>query len=298
MTELSPSLNRVAAQVDAALAEILRHRSGQEPKLQAALNYALVGPGKRIRPMLCFAAAQSMGANDDSWLCPALALETLHTYSLVHDDLPAMDNDQWRRGQATVHIAFDEATAILVGDALQCLAFELLTHYPAGGAQAEQRLNWVQLLSHAAGHLGMVDGQALDIQATQQALSLNQLEIIHQHKTGKLIQAAVLMGAGCSQTPPTSAMLKALSDYGTLLGLAFQIMDDILDVTGSTESLGKDSGSDAINQKCTMVSLLGMTTATKKLNTLHTQALAALAPLPGNTQSLEELARFVVSRLK
>lgn len=298
MTQLSQPLQAVAARVNAGLSEVLPENTGAEPKLHAALTYALGGDGKRIRPMLCYAAARSMGGQNDTWLCPALALETLHTYSLVHDDLPAMDDDAWRRGRPTVHIAYDEATAILVGDALQCLAFEILTHHPAGNATSEQRLSWVKILSRAAGHTGMVDGQALDMQATGQQLTLLELERIHHHKTGKLIQAAVLMGAWCSQTPPTSTMLKAFSDFGAALGLAFQIMDDILDVTGSTESLGKDSGSDAMNEKCTMVSVLGVAAATAKLHTLHAQALAALAPLPGDTQSLQELAQFVVSRLK
>jgi geranylgeranyl pyrophosphate synthase len=298
MTQLSTPLIKVVQQVDLALSGILREQAGLEPKLHAALQYALDGAGKRIRPLLCYAAAQSVNVQDQSWLCPALALEALHTYSLVHDDLPAMDNDQWRRGRPTVHIAYDEATAILVGDALQALAFDLLAHYPAGSVSAEQRLNWIQILSRAAGHTGMVDGQALDTAATGQVQTLAQLENMHQRKTGKLIQAAVLMGGGCSQSKPTSAMLTALTRYGAALGLAFQIMDDILDVTGSTESLGKDSGSDALNEKYTMVSLLGIDAATARLHSLHQEALSALVELPGDTQSLEELAQFVVARLK
>ncbi len=298
MTQLSAALQQVARDVDQALADILTERVGLEAQLHAALNYALSGSGKRIRPLLCFAAAKSVGVHDNSWLCPALALETLHTYSLVHDDLPAMDDDQWRRGRATVHVAYNEATAILVGDALQALAFDILAHDATEAVSVEQRLNWIRVLSRAAGQTGMVDGQALDIAATGQALTLTQLEQIHERKTGQLILAAVIMGAHCSQSAPTSTILKALTQYGTALGLAFQIMDDILDVTGSTESLGKDSGSDALNQKYTMVSLLGIEAATQKLHELHAEALDALTQLPGDTESLKELAQYVVSRLK
>lgn len=298
MSTLSASFQQVAAQIDQALAEVINQQPSQQPQLQTAMYYALTGAGKRIRPLLCYAAARAMGSTDDTWLCPALALEALHTYSLVHDDLPAMDDDQWRRGRATVHIAYDEATAILVGDALQCLAFDLLAHYPAASAQCQQRLQWIRLLSRAAGHTGMVDGQALDIAATGRALTLTELEDIHQRKTGQLILAAVLMGGWSSQTEPTSTMLQALTEYGASIGLAFQIMDDILDVTGSTESLGKDGGSDAANQKYTMVSLLGIAAATEKLHALHAQAIAALTPLPGDTDGLRELAQFVISRLK
>lgn len=298
MTQLSAHLQDIVEHVDLALASVLEHNKSHEPQLQAALSYALGGSGKRIRPLLCYAAARSVGATCDSWLCPALALESLHTYSLVHDDLPAMDNDQWRRGRPTVHVAYNEATAILVGDALQCLAFSLLANYPAASVKPQQRLQWVSLLSQASGHTGMVDGQALDMAATGLPLTLTELEGIHQRKTGQLIQAAVLMGGWSSQIEPSSTILKALTVYGAKLGLAFQIMDDILDVTGSTESLGKDSGSDSANQKYTMVSLLGIEAASAQLHELHSQALAALTVLPGNTDALKELAHFVISRLK
>ncbi|MFY0664695.1 MAG: polyprenyl synthetase family protein [Natronospirillum sp.] len=268
----------------------------QEPRLNSALAYAMQSGGKHMRPLLVFAAAQAMGCNDDGWLLPAAAIELIHTYSLVHDDLPAMDNDDWRRGRATTHRTFDEATAILVGDGLQALAFNILSNTPAPDVDERQRLKWIGLLADAAGHQGMVDGQAMDLAAEGKTLSLPELELIHRNKTGKLITAAVLMGAYCQAVPPNQNQIHALNTYASALGLAFQIVDDILDITGDTATLGKDAGSDTDNEKATYVALMGVENARKKAEQLYAEALTALESLPSDTSALKTLADFTLQR--
>ncbi|MEX1058333.1 MAG: farnesyl diphosphate synthase, partial [Natronospirillum sp.] len=267
-------------------------------RLQQALEYALLAAGKRTRPLLSFAAARAMGQTTDGWLIPAQAVEMIHTYSLIHDDLPAMDDDQWRRGRPTTHIAFSEATAILAGDALQCMAFQVLAESDPLGASAPQRLSWVRQLAIASGQLGMVDGQAIDCDAQGQIDTLAALETMHRKKTGALIGAAVLMGAGSAEHPPNESEQAALTQYADALGLAFQVMDDVLDVTADTATLGKDAGSDAAANKVTYVSLMGMAAAQARTRELHEEALAALVHLPGKVYALQAIADFIIARAK
>jgi len=263
-------------------------------RLRTAIHYSLLNGGKRLRPALVRAAALAAGNDTQDWLVPAMALEMVHVYSLVHDDLPAMDNDDLRRGKATNHKAFDEATAILAGDALQSEAFAILADDEhLTDRQARQM---IAQLSRAAGANGMVGGQMIDLQSEQQKLTLDQLETLHTLKTGALIQAALRLGALChSQADP--ALLHALDDYGHALGLAFQITDDILDVTASTLVLGKPSGSDLASDKATYVSLLGLDGARQQADEQGRLALAALARVGLDSQSLMgQLAEYVIQR--
>ncbi|MCH8550577.1 MAG: polyprenyl synthetase family protein [Natronospirillum sp.] len=298
MTDLPVRLNAAVRQFNDHLGHLPERYAPNHPRLREAVNYALLGSGKRIRPLLCHAAARALGSTGDLWLQPALGLELIHTYSLVHDDLPAMDNDAWRRGRPTAHIAFDEATAILVGDALQALAFQVLTEADSQLSTSEQQLHWVRLLSSAAGGQGMVDGQAMDCAATGGHSSLEALETMHRNKTGALIRAAVAMGAWCSEQPPADTELQALDTYGAAIGLAFQVVDDVLDATSNTETLGKDAGSDAARDKVTYVTLLGIEPARHKAAQLEREALTALQALPGDTTLLAEIAHFIVARLR
>jgi geranylgeranyl pyrophosphate synthase len=263
-------------------------------RLQTAVHYSLLNGGKRLRPALVRAAALAAGNNSQDWLLPAMALEMIHVYSLVHDDLPAMDNDDLRRGKATNHKAFDEATAILAGDALQSEAFTILAD--AANLSDRQARQMIARLSRAAGAHGMVGGQMIDLQSEQQKLALDQLETLHNLKTGALIQAALGLGALC-QSPVDPALLDAFEDYGQALGLAFQITDDILDVTASTLVLGKPSGSDLASDKATYVSLLGLDGARQQADEQGRLALAALARVGLDAQTLlGQLADYVVQR--
>ncbi|MDB9894862.1 polyprenyl synthetase family protein [Reinekea forsetii] len=263
-------------------------------RLQTAVHYSLLNGGKRLRPALVRAAALAAGNDSQDWLLPAMALEMIHVYSLVHDDLPAMDNDDLRRGKATNHKAFDEATAILAGDALQSEAFAILAD--AANLSDRQARQMIARLSRAAGANGMVGGQMIDLQSEQQKLTLDQLETLHTLKTGALIQAALGLGALC-QSPVDAALLDAFEDYGQALGLAFQITDDILDVTASTLVLGKPSGSDLASDKATYVSLLGLDGARQQADEQGRLALAALARVGLDAQTLlGQLADYVVQR--
>jgi geranylgeranyl diphosphate synthase type II len=265
--------------------------------LSEAMRYSLFNGGKRVRPILVYASglAVSPGLTPEGWSTLdhiACALEAIHAYSLVHDDLPAMDDDDLRRGKPTCHIAFDEATAILAGDALQTLAFELLCETP--GLNDNTKLELLRQLTRAAGARGMVLGQALDLAAVNQPLDLGQLENMHRHKTGALISASVTMGAtACGATP---AQLQALETYAAAIGLAFQVQDDILDVTADTTTLGKQQGADAARNKPTYVSLAGLEGARKMAADLHQQALAALADFDERAQPLRQLATYIVER--
>lgn len=278
--------------VDAALEQLFP--LGDDPtQLRAAMRYSLFNGGKRVRPTLAYAAAEAISPQlPIAALDPvAAALECLHSYSLVHDDLPAMDDDDLRRGKPTCHIAFNEATAILAGDGLQTLAFELLCQAPAS---AETRLRLVQALAQASGVQGMVLGQAIDLAAVDQQLSLQQLETMHRHKTGALIRASVAMGA--LMAGASEAQLAALDQYAAAIGLAFQVQDDILDVTADTHTLGKQQGADIARNKPTYVSLLGLDAARHKARDLHQQARAALADFGDSALRLHQLADYIVER--
>jgi geranylgeranyl pyrophosphate synthase len=262
--------------------------------LANAAHYSLLDGGKRLRPALVRAASLAANHSNDDWLVPASAIEAIHVYSLIHDDLPAMDDDDLRRGRATNHKAFDEATAILAGDALQAEAFQILasaTNFT--DAQARQMM---LSLSFAAGHQGMVGGQMLDILAEKQTVTLEQLKRIHQLKTGALINAALRLGALC-QPDITQDQLNLLSDYGNAIGLAFQITDDLLDVTGSTEVLGKPQGSDLEADKTTYVSLLGIDGAKAQAQLQRRRATQALTAMSlDETSLLWQLAEFILER--
>ncbi len=269
--------------------------TGSLGNLEEAVRYALQAGGKRIRPCLVYAAAQAAG--DSEAIAAALdnaacAMELVHTYSLIHDDLPAMDNDDLRRGRPTLHKAFDEATAILVGDGLQALAFELLVD--AEGLPAEARMRMVRVLAQAAGLGGMVGGQFVDIAATGSPLALTELQGLHTLKTGALIRASLSLGAIAASASREEQA--ALEVFGEHLGLAFQVVDDILDVEGSAATLGKTGGKDAAAGKTTYVSLLGPDGARAAADALLTDGLEALTCFGNNADALRGLARFIVQR--
>lgn len=282
------------AEIDAALSRFLEQTSVSNSRLTSAMRYSLLLGGKRVRPMLCLATAKALGASSDQALHAACSLEFIHAYSLVHDDLPAMDDDELRRGQATCHIAFDEATAILTGDALQTSAFHLLTLDDFKQPVAV-KLAIVAELAQSSGALGMVLGQAIDLSAVGNALSLESLEHMHQHKTGKLIESSVVIGALCGAANTTT--INALKGYAKALGLAFQVQDDILDVTGDTETIGKPAGADIALNKPTYVSLLGLDGARDKLASLYATCISCLDDLvESDTTELRAIARYVVER--
>ncbi|HZF97886.1 MAG TPA: farnesyl diphosphate synthase [Pseudoxanthomonas sp.] len=275
--------------------ETLRHAlpaPGAEPRqLHAAMRHAVLEGGKRIRPLLVYAAGAVSDADEHRLDAPAAAVELIHAYSLVHDDLPAMDDDALRRGKPTVHVAFGEATAILAGDALQSLAFELLAGAPAS---AELRLAWLHALGLAAGARGMCGGQALDIAASAQRQTLQDLQHMHALKTGALIRASVRMGAvGGGADAATLAQLDA---FAVALGLAFQVRDDILDVESSSQQLGKTAGKDVAQCKSTYPALLGMDGAKAKLEELDLTMRGALAPLRGRAKALSALGELAIHR--
>jgi len=260
-------------------------------RLEQAMRYAVLGEGKRMRPQLVYAAGVACGANEGALDAPAVAVELVHAYSLVHDDLPAMDDDALRRGRATVHVAFDEATAILAGDALQALAFETLVE---GDGDAALRIALIATLASASGTSGMCGGQALDLAATGGVQTLIELERMHALKTGALIRAAVRMGALCARAD--DAMLQRLDNYAGALGLAFQIRDDILDVESDSVSLGKTAGKDAAQSKSTYPALLGVDGSRKLLDELGEAMRDALAPMGSAGDELLALGEMAVLR--
>lgn len=258
------------------------------------MRYATLDGGKRLRAALVYAVGESLGTDSRLLDAPACALELIHAYSLVHDDLPAMDNDDLRRGRPTVHRAFDEATAILAGDALQTLAFEILAQDRSPGLRAELRLAMIQHLAEASGSIGMAGGQAIDLDAVGKSLTLAELQDMHARKTGALIRASVTLGglaAGAS-----AEQMKLLDRYAMEIGLAFQIVDDILDVEGDTATLGKPQGSDQERGKPTYPAVLGLSQARALARQCHTNALESLAPLGDNGFLLREIADFILQR--
>ncbi|MFT4256183.1 MAG: polyprenyl synthetase family protein [Pseudoxanthomonas sp.] len=280
-----------AQRVETALERALPAPDAPPQRLHGAMRHAVLGGGKRMRPLLVFAAGTLFDADEARLDTPAAAVELVHAYSLVHDDLPAMDDDVLRRGRPTVHVAFDEATAILAGDALQTRAFEVLT---AADAPAQLRVDWLQTLAAASGAAGMCGGQALDIDATGRVQALDELQHMHALKTGALIRAAVRMGAlggGAS-----AQQLARLDDFATALGLAFQVRDDILDVESSSEKLGKTAGKDAAQVKSTYPALLGMSGAKAKLDELAAAMREALEPFGERAVALAALGRLAVER--
>jgi farnesyl diphosphate synthase len=263
-------------------------------QLGEAMRYAVLDGGKRLRPLLVLGAAEAVGGNTEAALRAGCAVELIHAYSLVHDDMPCMDNDVLRRGKPTVHVAFGEATALLAGDALQALAFELLA--PDGvGVPERTQAALCRLLAKAAGHSGMAGGQAIDLAAVGKSLTEDELRHMHRLKTGALLQASVMMGAACGE--PGARACQGLDAYGRALGLAFQVVDDILDVTADSATLGKTAGKDAAQDKPTYVSLLGLERARAYAGELLEQARAALGTTGlADTRALLALAEMVVHR--
>jgi len=281
--------------VDSALEQLLQAPSAPLERLYAAMHYSVMNGGKRIRPLLVFASCQALGGAIQQAYGAACAVELIHAYSLVHDDLPAMDDDDLRRGKPTTHKAFDEAYAILAGDALQSLAFYALGDEQLSPLSCTQRLNMLQVLSKASGAAGMVGGQAIDLSAVGQNISQSTLELMHRHKTGALIQASVQLGAIASSAATPQALV-ALEQYAQAIGLAFQVQDDILDVTSDTQTLGKQQGSDAEHDKPTYPALLGLNEAQAYAYALRDQALAALVDFDERADHLRHLAEYIVSR--
>lgn len=265
------------------------------PNLKAAMRHGLVLGGKRVRPFLVYATGAMLGVEERLLDGPAAAIECIHAYSLIHDDLPAMDDDDLRRGHPTVHKAFDEATAVLAGDALQTLAFSILADHPFPDTLRHPQVKMLSALAKASGYAGMCGGQALDLAAEGKHVGLEALEQIHRHKTGALIECAVMLGALCKENV-AGETLHALQKYASAIGLAFQVQDDILDVISDTETLGKPQGSDLALDKSTYPALLGLEAAQDMAKTLHQQALAAIKPLPYNTEILSAFADYIIGR--
>ena len=281
--------------VENALDRYLPPADAAPARLHQAMRYAVLNGGKRVRAALVYMTGYAVSAPDQRLDVPAVAVELIHGYSLVHDDLPAMDDDALRRGQPTCHIAFDEATALLAGDALQTYAFELLVDAPELTAVNGPALAMVATLARASGPSGMAGGQAIDLAAVGQQLTLAELENMHAHKTGALIRAAVRIGALASSAV-TSAELDALDSFASSIGLAFQIQDDILDVVGDTHVLGKQQGADEALGKPTYPSIVGLDEARNMAAQQHLSALAAIANLDERANPLRWLSEYIVSR--
>ncbi|GAB1258471.1 polyprenyl synthetase family protein [Aurantivibrio plasticivorans] len=294
MSDIKAYLQRAQQRVNHALSENFKQLGTHAPQLLEAMHYSLFAAGKRVRPTLVFASAEAVAGAESLPLvdASACALECIHTYSLIHDDLPAMDDDDLRRGLPTCHIAYDEATAILAGDALQSWAFQLLAETPG---PAEQRIQLVAELSKAAGAEGMVAGQTIDLSSVAKTLSRHELEAMHRLKTGALISASVTMGA-LAAGEQDSQKLSALARYASAIGLSFQVQDDILDVTGDTQTLGKQSGADAHLSKPTYVSLLGLDNAQALAKQLHEDAIDALHGFGPSAEPLRQLSSYIVER--
>jgi farnesyl diphosphate synthase len=295
LNELTPDLLALSARADDALARLLPGEAQPPVELHRAMRYAVLGGGKRLRPLLVYATGRAFGASLELLDSSAAAVEIIHAYSLVHDDLPAMDDDALRRGRPTCHVVFGEAMAILAGDALQALAFEVLAHDPALAVSAAVRLAMLRTLASACGSHGMAGGQAFDLAAVGKPLDAAELERMHVHKTGALIRASVHLGALAARCDDATT-LAALQEYGHAIGLAFQVRDDLLDIEANTDQLGKTAGKDAAADKPTYPSILGIGASRETLAALTARALHAIEPLGAAAADLRDLARFVAER--
>ena len=286
-------MSGIQQRTEAALEAVVPPPELAPARLHEAMRYAVLGGGKRVRPLLCHAAGSIFGADSSVLDVPAIAVELIHAYSLVHDDLPCMDNDVLRRGKPTCHVEFDEATALLVGDALQTQAFQTLSNRLASISAARQ-IDMLHLLATASGSRGMAGGQAIDLAAVGQHLTISELEYMHIHKTGALIRAAVLLGAHCGEATPDA--LERLGRFANRIGLLFQVVDDILDTEASTATLGKTAGKDAAQNKPTYVNILGASEAKAMAGKLRQDAHDALAPFGESALRLHEITDFIVER--
>lgn len=295
MSNLKTYLAACQNRVERALDSRLPAENILPQKLHQAMRYSVLDGGKRTRPLLTYATGKALGLSEDVLDAQACAVEFIHVYSLIHDDLPAMDNDDLRRGKPTCHKAYDEATAILAGDALQALAFEILANDPSILADSAARLKMITTLTKASGSQGMVGGQAIDLASVGTMLNLPELENMHIHKTGALIRASVNLAA-LSKQNIEPAIAKSLDHYAKCIGLSFQVKDDILDVESDTATLGKTQGKDENNDKPTYPALLGMAGAKQKAQELHEQAVASLAGFGSEADLLRELSLYIIER--
>jgi len=292
---LKQLLSAHQARTEATLDHWLPKPNIAPASLHKAMRYAALDGGKRVRPFLVYSAGQALGVELQQLDGPAAAVELIHVYSLIHDDLPAMDDDDLRRGKATCHKAFDEATAILAGDAIQSLAFHVLSHDKNTQISAERRLQMIDNLATTSGSRGMCGGQAIDLESVGKRLDLPELENMHIHKTGALIRASVMLGAlSCQAVSETQ--LKQLNHYAKCIGLAFQIQDDILDIEGDTETLGKTQGADMARNKPTYPALLGLDGAKQRAQELYQEALASLDCYDTKADPLRWMAEYIISR--
>lgn len=290
---LVDTITRYQQRVDSQLEMIIDRLTVTDPKLLAAIKHGALLGGKRIRPFLVYAIGDMLNIPLEKLDSCAAAIECVHAYSLIHDDLPAMDDDALRRGQPTVHVAFDEATAILAGDALQALAFEIICE-PIDGIAPRQNLAMVRALAKASGYSGMCGGQAMDLSATDKQIDLATLTQLHKLKTGALIRCAVELAMIAAQVSDAEQTL--LMKFADAVGLAFQVQDDVLDIISSTEELGKPQGSDCQSNKSTYPQLLGLAGAQATAKSLIEDALSALTKLPYNSQLIAEFARYIIER--
>ena len=295
VSDLASLIATSSARVQQALQHWLPDAACKPARLHQAMRYAALSGGKHVRPLLVYATGLSLGQDISTLDGPACAVELVHAYSLVHDDLPAMDNDDLRRGKPTCHKAFGEALAILAGDALQTLAFDILSQDPAMTATAAQRLAMVSALARASGSLGMAGGQTIDLLSVGSPLDLADLEDMHSHKTGALIRCSVNLAA-LNDSHCDPATRQRLDEYARYIGLAFQIRDDILDIEANTEVLGKPQGSDIARNKPTYPALLGLEGARSKAIDMHDQALDAIAPLGASAEPLRWISAYIVNR--
>ena len=292
--QFGTELKQVQDRINQFLANQFEEIDSYNAPLRDAMKYGLLLGGKRVRPFLVYATGKMLGAEMPALDYAAAAIESIHAYSLIHDDLPAMDNDELRRGQPTCHIAFDEATAILAGDALQTFAFEILTEAPS--LSAEQKLQLVKVLAQASGVQGMCLGQSLDLISEHKQVNLAELELIHRNKTGALLTVALKLGFICSPYFENKELEQQLERYSQAIGLAFQVQDDILDIEGDSAEIGKPVGSDLDLDKSTYPKLLGLEGAKQKAQELYQTALHELDNLPFDTTALRALAEFIVNR--
>ncbi len=294
-TDFNHRLEHYQQRVNRALDICLPDKPTPKHNLIDAIRYSVIGGGgKRIRPAMVYACGEAMGVVIESLDTPACAVEMIHAYSLIHDDLPAMDDDDLRRGQPTCHKSFDEATAILAGDALQAHAFEIMAAND-WKVDEKRRMEMIKLLAAASGSDGMAGGQAIDLASVGKSLTLEELEAMHRLKTGALIRASILLGAMCSVSI-TDEELEVLGKYADCIGLSFQIQDDILDVVGDTETLGKPRGSDEARQKPTYPSILGLDASRNLALEQHEQALTHLESLDARADTLRQLSAYIVER--
>ncbi|QPB42559.1 (2E,6E)-farnesyl diphosphate synthase [Rodentibacter haemolyticus] len=294
MSWFAQELSHVQTRINTFLERQFESIETHNAPLRDAMKYGLLLGGKRVRPFLVYATGKMLGASEQSLDYCAAAIEAVHAYSLIHDDLPAMDNDDLRRGHPTCHIAFDEATAILAGDALQTFAFDILTQTPS--LSAEQKLALIQVLANASGVQGMCLGQSLDLISEHKQISLDELELIHHNKTGALLTAALKLGFICSPHFSDQTLGNTLTNYADAIGLAFQVQDDILDIEGDSMEIGKPVGSDLSLDKSTYPKLLGLKGAKQKAQDLYQTALSELEKIPFDTTALRALAEFIITR--